>query len=313
VIAGGANPRLGILLKVASVLGFTLMSACVKAGAGVVPIAEVCFFRSFFALLTIIAILAWQGEFPAAIHTRNPWGHFWRGLLGLTAMGFNFAAIAYLPLPDAIALGYAMPFFLAILAALMLRETVRAYRWTGVLIGLVGVMIILWPRLTFLKGEGASDEAFGAFCALAGALMVALGSVVTSRLVVAERTTTVVFYFSLIGSLGFLATLPFGWRMPDPATFTILVLSGVLGGVSQLLLTQCYRYADTSTVAPFEYSSMLFGIALGYFLFSEVPTLTMLIGSSVVIAAGLFVIWREQVQVARRAASSSPPTQQPKK
>jgi drug/metabolite transporter (DMT)-like permease len=304
VIPGGANPRLGILLKVASVLGFTLMSACVKAGSNVVPITEVCFFRSFFALLTIIAILAWQGEFPAAIHTRNPWGHFWRGLLGLTAMGFNFAAIAYLPLPDAIALGYAMPFFLAILAALLLRETVRAFRWTGVLIGLVGVLIILWPRLAFLKGEGSSGDAFGAFCALAGAMMVAIGSVVTSRLVVAERTTTVVFYFSLIGSMGFLATLPLGWRMPDPATFAILVLSGFLGGVSQLLLTQCYRYADTSTVAPFEYSSMLFGIALAYFLFSEVPTLTMLIGSSIVIAAGMIVIWREQVHVARRAAGS---------
>lgn len=297
----GANPRLGILLKIASVLGFTLMAACVKQSAESVPITEVCFFRAFFAMLTIIAFQMWRGEFPAALHTRNPWGHFWRGLLGLAAMSLNFAALAYLPLPDAIALGYAMPLFLTILAALLLGETVRGFRWAAVFIGLFGVMIILWPRLSFLRG-GATDpaETFGAICALVGALVVALGSVVVSKLIVAERTSTVVFYFSAISSLGFLLTAPFGWRMPDGWTLTLLIMSGFLGGISQLLMTQSYRHADASAVAPFEYTSMLFGIVLGYFLFADVPTPTMLLGSSIVIAAGLFMIWREHTNASRR-------------
>lgn len=308
MIRGGANPRLGIALKIGSVLGFTVMAACVKAGAAVVPITEVCFFRAFFAVLTIVAFLAWRGELPLALYTSNPWGHFWRGLLGLTAMGLNFAAIAYLPLPDAIALGYAAPLFLTILAAVLLGETVRAFRWTAVLIGLGGVLIMLWPRLEFLKGPaGSSSEAFGAICALVGAMAVALGSVVVSRLVMAERSSTVVFYFSVICSIGFAFTAPFGWRMPDAWMMAILVLSGVLGGVSQLLVTQSYRYADTSAVAPFEYTSMLFGIALGYLLFGDLPTLTMLIGATIVIAAGLIVIWREHVLSIRRLPAETWP------
>lgn len=302
------SPKAGILLKVGSVLGFTLMSACVKAAAAVVPVTEVCFFRAFFALLTILAFAAWRNELPAAVLTSNPWGHFWRGLLGLSAMGLNFAAIAYLPLPDAIALGYAAPLFLTIFAALLLGEVVRAFRWTAVFVGLLGVIIMLWPRLTFLRGApGASDDAVGAFFAISGALAVAFGAVVTSRLVAAERTTTVVFYFSLICSIGFLLTAPFGWRVPDGATLAILVLSGILGGMSQLMMTQAYRYADTSTVAPFEYSSMLFGIALGFLLFGDVPTVTMLLGSSIVVAAGLIVIWREHVLSIRRVPASTWP------
>ncbi len=301
----GANPRLGIVLKIGSVLGFTLMAACVKQSASVVPITEVCFFRAFFALLTIVAFQMWQGDFPAALQTRNPWGHCWRGLLGLTAMGLNFAALAYLPLPDAIALGYAMPLFLTILAALLLRETVRGFRWIAVFVGLFGVMIILWPRLTFLRGGAtAPDETFGAICALVGAIVVALGSVVVSRLIVAERTSTVVFYFSAICSLGFLLTAPFGWRMPDGWTLALLMMSGFLGGVAQLLVTQSYRYADTSAVAPFEYTSMLFGILLGFFVFGDVPTPTMLLGSTIVIAAGLFMIWREHAHATVRLPAS---------
>jgi len=302
---GRANPRIGILLKIASVLGFTLMAACVKASSAVVVITEVCFFRAFFALLALLAYAAWKGEFLDAIRTSNPWGHFWRGLLGLTAMSLNFAAIAYLPLPDAIALGYAAPLFLTILAALMLGETVRAFRWTAVLIGLFGVLIMLWPRLSFLKGGGAatSTETIGALCAIFGAMAVALGGVVVTRLIVGERSTTVVVYFSAIGSLGFLLTAPFGWSWPDGWTTALMVLSGLLGGVSQMAMTQAYRYADASTVAPFEYTSMLFGIVLGYFLFGDVPAPTMLLGAMIVIAAGLIVIWREHALSVRRVPS----------
>ena len=120
------------------------------------------------------------------------------------------------------------------------------------------------------------------------------------RLVALERSSTVVFYFSVVCSAGFLLTLPFGWRWPDAETLAILVACGVLGGISQLLVTECYRQAGTSIVAPFEYTSILFGIALGYLLFSEMPTGVMLLGSAVVIAASLMVFWREhQLRIER--------------
>ncbi len=299
----GADPWTGIALKVGSVLGFTVMAACIKAGAAVAPVGQVCFFRSFFAMLPVLAFLAWKGELATAAQTKNPLGHLSRGSLGLIAMLFNFTALAYLPLPDAIALGYAMPLFLTILAALLLGEVVRSFRWVAVLIGLCGVLVILWPRLSFLKGgSGSPDETFGAICALTGALVVAFASIVLTKLIAAERTTTVVFYFSLYGTLGGLLTLPFGWVMLDAWTFFVLSAGGAIGGVSQLMLTQCYRYADASTVAPFEYTSMLFGIVLGLLLFGDVPTAAMLIGSTIVVASGLIVIWREHMLSIRRSS-----------
>ncbi len=291
---GGANPGLGISYKIASVFTFTLMSVCVKAASAVVPTGQVCFFRAFFALLTIIAFLAWRHELPSALYTPNFKGHALRGILGLAAMFLNFAALGLLPLPDAIAINFATPLFVAIFAALLLGEVVRSFRWAAILIGLCGVLIILWPRLGFLRGEiGATDDVIGAGFALAGAVVIALCTVIVSKLVTVEKTSTVVFYFSAICSVGSLFTLPFGWTVPDPATLAMLVASGVLGGVAQLLVTQSYVYAETSTVAPFQYVSMLFGVALGYVLFSEVPTVTMLVGATVVIAAGLLILWRE--------------------
>ncbi len=290
-----ANPAFGILLKITAVLGFTAMGACVKAASEVVPTTEACFFRSFFALITIVVVFGWRGELMSAMATRNPWGHFWRGSIGLVAMILNFAALGLLPLPDAIALGYAMPLFVTLFAAFLLGEAVRSHRLVAVFVGLTGVLVILWPRLAVLKGGVVAEgEVIGAVCALAGAAAVALGSVVVARLVRAERTSTVVFYFSALCSLGFVLTAPFGWRMPDNVTLLLLIMSGVLGGIAQLLLTECYRYADASAVAPFEYTSMLFGILLGYTLFAEVPSVTMLIGAAIVIAAGLLVLWDER-------------------
>ena len=300
------NPRLGILCKVAAVLGFTMMAACIKYASDMVPTNQVCFFRSFFALLTIIAAMAWRGELPVALYTPNPWGHLWRGTLALASMICTFSAIALLPLADAIALGYATPLFVTMFAAVLLGEVVRSFRWTAVAIGLAGVLIILWPRLSFLAGtSGSTMEALGAAAALSGAATGALGAIVASRLVVAERTSTIVFYFSAMCSVGFLFTLPFWWRTPDLTTLAVLVIIGVLGGVSQLLVTESYRHADTSTVAPFEYTSMLFSIILAFAVFGELPTPTMLIGATVVIAASMLVIWREHQLRIRRVPAVS--------
>jgi drug/metabolite transporter (DMT)-like permease len=306
VSAAKRDPLLGIALKICSVMTFMLMATCVKASSTEVPIWQVCFCRSFFALLTIAAIMAWQGELPSAIYTSNARGHLWRAVLGVTAMVLNFTALALLPLPDAIAIGYAMPLFIAIFAALLLGEVVRTFRWAAIAIGLVGVLIILWPRLAFLKGEaGTASDFLGAGSALTGAIVVALATVAVSRLVAAERSSTVVFYFSLISSVGLLMTTPFGWKLPDATTAALLVGSGVFGAIGQLFMTNSYRFADTSTVAPFEYTSMLFGIAIGFFVFRELPSSTMLLGASVVISAGLIILWREHRLGATRPATAA--------
>lgn len=299
------NPRLGIALKIASVLAFTVMFTCVKAASAEVPPGEAVFFRSFFALLPILVYLAILGDLPSALRTSNPYGHLWRGLLGVASMGLNFAALGLLPLPDAIAIGYLMPLLSTAFAAIFLGERVRAFRWSAILIGFIGVLIILWPRLDVLRGpSGASAEATGALCALGGATVVALATVVLRTLVVAERTTTIVIYFSVMCTIASLFTIPFGWQVPSPGVAILLIMTGLSGGLGQIFVTECYRHAETSTVAPFEYTSMLFGILIGYVLFDEVPTPAVITGGAIVIAAGLLLIWREQQTGLKQGAAA---------
>jgi drug/metabolite transporter (DMT)-like permease len=129
---------------------------------------------------------------------------------------------------------------------------------------------------------------------LGGAVFAALAQVFVRKLVMTEKTPAIVFYFSLTATVLSLATIPFGWVIPAPREAGLLVLCGILGGVGQIFLTSSYREADASVVAPFDYASMLFALAIGYWVFDEVPTLTMLIGASIVVTAGVLIIWRER-------------------
>ena len=142
------NPLRGIGLKVLSVTVFTTMAICIKASAPHVPPGEAVFFRSFFAIPVIVGWLVWPRDLRHGLDTRYPLGHLWRGLVGTSAMGLGFTALGLLPLPEATALGYAAPLLTVIFAAMFLGEQVRVFRLTAVVVGLVGVVIVLSPRLT---------------------------------------------------------------------------------------------------------------------------------------------------------------------
>lgn len=288
------NPFRAISLKIASVLLFVLMATLIKAASAEVPPGQTVFFRSLCAMPVIIGWLMWQGKFPTGLRTVNPVGHLWRGLIGSTAMGLSFAGLAILPLSEVKAIQYAMPLFVVILAALMLGERVRAVRLTAVGMGMVGVLIILWPRLTSFTGGNVDPMlAYGALIVLTGSLCAAFAQIFVRKLVETEETAAIVFWFSVTATLLSLLTIPFGWKMPSMTVLACLVGSGLLGGLGQILLTSAYRFGDASIVAPFEYASMLFAIAIGYAVFGEVPTLVMLLGASIVIASGVLIILRE--------------------
>jgi drug/metabolite transporter (DMT)-like permease len=262
----------------------------------------VVFFRSLFAIPVIVAWLAWRRELRTGLRTVQPMGHVWRGVVGTTAMGLGFAGLGYLPLPEVTAIGYAAPLLTVVFAAMFLGEEVRAFRISAVVLGLVGVLIVLSPRLTALQDDAVETaEALGAMLVLGGAVFAALAQVFVRKLVLTESTSAIVFWFSATATLLSLVTLPFGWVMPDGREVTILIAAGLLGGVGQILLTSGYREADASVVAPFEYVSMLFALGFGYFLFDEVPTATMLFGALLVVTAGILIIWRERALGLERA------------
>ncbi len=289
------SPLTGIALKVISVLVFTAMATLIKANAAHVPPGEAVFFRSAFAIPPILIWLAWRGQLAPSLKTKQPMAHFWRGLVGVSAMFLGFTALGILPFPEAVAIGYAAPLVATILAAMFLGERLRAFRLTAVFAGLIGVVIILWPRLSIVKQEHPDlIFAFGAMIALLAAVFAAMAQVFVRKLVTEERTATIVIYFSLTSTVLSLASLPFGWKVPPLDVAAMLVLSGVLGGLGQILLTQSYRYAETAVIASFEYTSMLAALAIGWFLFSEMPTLPMLGGAALIVAAGLAILFRER-------------------
>ncbi|MEM8789426.1 MAG: DMT family transporter [Pseudomonadota bacterium] len=290
------NPLRGITLKILSVTVFTAMAACVKAAAAAgVPPGQAVFFRSIFAIPVILIWLVWKHDLAHGLETRNPLGHLWRGLVGAAGMALGFTALGLLPLPEVTAISYAAPLLIVIFAAMFLGEQVRLFRLSAVLIGLVGVIIVLSPRLSVAAAGGATDtQALGAMMALMGATMAALAQVFIRKLVQTERTAAIVFYFSVTTTILSLFTIPFGWVWPAPWVIVALVSAGIFGGLGQILLTSAYRFAPTGVVAPFEYVSMLLAIAVGYVAFAEVPTSRTLAGASLVVVAGLFIIWRER-------------------
>ncbi len=304
------RPLRGIAFKLGSVLIFIVMSAMIKATADHVPAGEAVFFRSFFAIPVIVAWLAWRRELATGFRAAHPMGHVWRGFAGTCAMGLGFAGLGYLPLPEVTAIGYAAPLLTVIFAAMFLGEDVRLFRMSCVALGLTGVLLVLSPRLTVLSGAQTDHaQAFGAMLVLGSAVFAALAQVFVRKLVGTEKTAAIVFWFSVTATGLSLITLPFGWVWPTPWEATLLVGAGLMGGVGQILLTSSYREADASLVAPFDYASMIFALLIGYFVFQEVPTLTMLGGAALVVTAGILIIWREHrlgLERARQRKSMPP-------
>ena len=182
------NTLTGIALKVASVAIFVCMSTSIKL-AGQLPAGEIVFFRSFFAVLPMLVLFAWRGELRTALSTRHPFSHIARGVVGVGAMSLGFFALMRLPLPEAITLNYAQPLLVVVFSALFLGEAIRIYRWSAVAVGLIGVIIISWPKLTLFGADGAGvtdREAIGVVAALASASISAVALLLVRRLVRTE-------------------------------------------------------------------------------------------------------------------------------
>ncbi len=304
------NPLRGIALKISSVCVFMAMASLIKAVSDTIPPGQAVFFRSLFATPVIVIWLLWRHELHIGLRTKNPMGHVWRGLVGTTSMFLGFAGLGLLPLPEVTAIGYASPLLVVIFAAMFLGENVRAFRLSMVAMGMVGVLIVLSPRIGMDPSQADARETLGAVIVLLSAVCAALAQVFVRRLVKTEGTAAIVFWFSITATLMSLLSLPWGWAMPTSAQAIMLVSAGLLGGVGQILLTSSYRLADASLIAPFEYTSMLLALTVGYVVFDEVPTVTMLAGAAVVVSAGVAIILREHhlgLERSRQRKAMPPP------
>lgn len=285
---------IGIGLKFASVLGLAGMASCVKALGAAVPAGQVVFFRGTISML-VIAAVAWRTEGLGVLRTSNWRAHASRSLAGALSMFCWFISLTLIPFAEMMAISFTVPLFLTVLAMLFLREQIHGYRWTALGIGFAGVLVIVGPDV--IAGQGSP---LGAGIALTAAILAAFALMFLRRMSGQENALTITFYFFLTSSVLAVLTLVLGpWPMPSPSQWLLLGMTGVFGVLGQLAMTYSYRYAEASLIAPLDYVNMLLALAIGFYIFGEVPNVSTWIGAPLVIASGGIILWREYVKLRR--------------
>lgn len=288
----------GILCRLGSGLSFSTMGALLKlASTQGLNAPELVFYRSLFSL-PVVLLWVLKHESLAALRPNRPLAHVWRSGLGLLSMGLTFQALILLPLGDATALNFTAPIFATILSFLILKEPVGVHRWTAVLIGFVGVLIIARPG-------GSSLPALGVGIALVAAL--SQGGVTTTlrHLQRSENVAAIVFWFALAGILvGGLLMPIFGHAHPAKA-LALVAAGGLAGGTGQLLMTSSLR-APVAVVGPFDYLQLVGATIYGWLLFSDVPNAQTMMGASLIAASGIYTAWREHRRRLSEAATAVP-------
>jgi drug/metabolite transporter (DMT)-like permease len=267
----------------------------VKALAGVITLALVILARNVFALPLLFLLLPRAGGWRA-LRPRAPLWHLARIAAGMVGMIGAFASYAALPLATAMVLQFTMPLFLTALAAVLLRERVGWRRWSAVVAGFVGVLLVARPG-----GHEAALPMVPVLLALLGGLGWALAMMSIRRLGDAgEQGVTIVIWFAIGAAVASaFATIPV-WVDPDGRQWALLIAIGAVSAVAQLLMTEAYRRGETTLLAPFEYSGLIWTMLLGALIWGEWPGAVDLVGFAVLVGAGLFIWWREVTVGARR-------------
>jgi drug/metabolite transporter (DMT)-like permease len=290
---------LGIGLRVGATTCFAFMAATIKLGhAAGISTFELVFYRFAFGLPPLLVWIAWSGNF-GAWRTRRPLAHLWRAAAGLATMVLAFSALRYLPLAESTTIGFAAPLFAVMLSALVLGEAVGRHRWSAVALGLVGVLVVMRPEASQLPTPGL-------LLALLAAFGVGVTTITIRQIGKTEATQTTVLWFSLISMLAVGTLMPFHAELHDGRGWLILFALGSFGGIAQLLLTASLRFAPVPVVVPFDYTQLLWAVLLGWLIFADRPPATTWIGAAIIVASGLYTLYREH-RLGREKPLQTPP------
>lgn len=288
------NAPLGMVLRLFAGLALALMFAGVKwAGQHGVGVIESLFYRQLGTAAAALAFVGLGSGFQS-LRTKRVGGHVLRMAIGVVAMGLNFLAFTLLPLAEATAIGFSVPIFSTLMAALLLGEKTGPWRWGAVLIGFVGVLVIVQP------GSGHVGL-YGGLVAVAAALTTVLATLAIRRLGATEAAATTVFWFGASSLIPLGLAMPFVGHAHPPQVFAVVAAMAVAGGAAQLLLTGALRFAPVALVMPMDYASLIWASLLGLVIFGQAPSAATWVGAPIVILAGLVILWREQ-RLRRRAS-----------
>lgn len=287
----------GLGLRLFAILCLSSMAALIKVvEAQGATLVEVLFFRQLCAVPLVMAWLA-VGPGLRSIRTERFGAHLTRTTIGLISMVFNFGGIMLLPLAESTVLQFTVPIFATILGAMLLRESVGWHRWGAVAAGFLGVLIVARP-------SGEHFPLVGTAVALTASLLMALVAIQLRQMGRTESAGTTVFWFSVLSLTPLGAAYCFGVQPHNPWTWAGLAGIGVIGGIGQLALTAALRFAPVSSVVPMDYSSLIWATLYGWLIFGMLPTPYTWIGAPIIIASGLYIVWREH----KRGRPESPVT-----
>ena len=280
------RPLLALLIRLGAIAALATMSALIKLAAGHgIHLLEIMFWRQAVSVPLLLAWVLPRGGLQT-LATRRPGTHFLRALYGTVGMLFNFGAVILLPLAEATTMAFTAPIWAVILSTLLLKDKVGVWRWSAVLCGFAGVLLIAQP--------GSGDiPLFGAGVALAGAFMVALISIQIADLNRTDKPLTIVFYFALFSAPMTAVALPFVMTPHDAAGWALLLAIGAFGVLGQLLLTAALRFGAVASVIVMDYSQLFWATLYGWALFASLPPASTWLGAPLIIAAGLVIAWRE--------------------
>lgn len=274
------NLKRGALLMIVSGLLFSCMGALIKYLSMQLPNEMVVFFRSAMGLLALLPWV-WRRGF-SQLKTQRLRGHLMRGFAGLGAMYCYFYAIAHMPLAEATLLNYSTPLFVPFIAVLWLHEKIARKLWLAISVGFIGIILILKPGLDLFTPVALIGAASG--------MLAALAMVSIRRLTHSEPSLRIVFYFSVVCTVGSAIPLFWRWQTPNPSLWLLLLLLGAVASLAQLLLTRAYSHAPAAEVGPFSYSTVVFAAMLGWLFWGEVMDKLSFVGTILVCLAGILTL-----------------------
>jgi drug/metabolite transporter (DMT)-like permease len=317
-------PLRGIAFVLVGVSVFSLQDAIVKTLSGRYPLLEIGFVRCLVTIGPMAALAGWEGG-RAGLSTHRPWLHLARGSLAVASFTSYYLALAALPLADAVAIFFAAPLFLAALSRLVLAEPVGVRRWSALVVGFLGVLLVLRPGTSVFEPAallavlaalcyGASQTITRELGRTDGAATMALTSTLLYLLVSAAGGLLAGRHGQAAGRHPSLAFLVRAWSWPEAPDLGLMMLCGLTAGAGAYCLAQAYRAAPASTVAPFEYVMIVWAVLWGWLFWGTVPGPSTVVGMALTVGAGLFLGRHETLDERRRrrAGRCSPGAREPR-
>lgn len=278
------SPLRGLGYAFAAFALFATHDAVIKLLGAHYSVFQIIFFAMLFAFIPM-SIMMLADRQVDNFRPRHPWLIALRSVVMLVAMSSAFFAFTVLSLAETYALLFATPLLITALSAVVLGEPVRAQRWAAVVVGLIGVLIVLRPGMTQLS--------FGHVCALLAATCSAFGSIIIRKIGGKERTAVMILYPMLSSILCMGLVLPVTYQPMEIIDLGLFAAVGFFSVCAQVMIIAAYRAAPAAAVAPTQYSQILWATLFGAMFFNELPDLWVAVGATVIIASGVFVVWRE--------------------